>query len=77
MGAIRSEGRPSGVPRNHDEGGKLERKRSGPPHLVPLSRQAVSILRELYFFDGTDWLCFPLGVVFSFREIRVTYAQQC
>ncbi|WP_075644100.1 tyrosine-type recombinase/integrase [Caballeronia udeis] len=45
--------------------GKLERKRSGPPHLVPLSRQAVSILRELYFLTG------PTGYVFPSRKAGV------
>jgi integrase len=39
--------------------GKLERKRSGPPHLVPLSRQAVSILRDLYILTGPTSYVFP------------------
>ncbi|AXL53633.1 hypothetical protein DSC91_007151 [Paraburkholderia caffeinilytica] len=39
--------------------GKLERKRSGPPHLVPLSRQAVEILRELYPLTGPEGYVFP------------------
>ena len=39
--------------------GKLERKRNGPPHLVPLSEQAVAILRDLYPLTG------PEGVRFS------------
>ncbi|MFM0079010.1 integrase arm-type DNA-binding domain-containing protein [Paraburkholderia sediminicola] len=39
--------------------GKLERKESGPPHLVPLSRQAVAILRELHPLTGSTGYVFP------------------
>jgi integrase len=45
--------------------GKLERKRSGPPHLVPLPRQALSILRDLYILTG------PTGFVFPSRKAGV------
>jgi integrase len=45
--------------------GKLERKRNAPPHLVPLSRQAVSILKQLYFLTG------PTGYVFPSRKAGV------
>ena len=39
--------------------GRLERKRSGPPHAVPLSRQAVAILRALYPLTGPNGYVFP------------------
>ncbi|MFC5428084.1 tyrosine-type recombinase/integrase [Paraburkholderia denitrificans] len=45
--------------------GKLARKNSGPPHLVPLSRQAVAILRDLYPLTG------PEGYVFPSRKARL------
>ncbi|TDR04338.1 tyrosine-type recombinase/integrase [Paraburkholderia silvatlantica] len=34
-------------------------KESGPDHLVPLSRQAVAILRDLYLLTGRGRFCFP------------------
>jgi integrase len=39
--------------------GKLARKKGGPPHLVPLSRQTVSILRDLYPLTGPEGYVFP------------------
>lgn len=39
--------------------GKLERKISGAPHLVPLSHQAVAVLRELYPLTGPEGYVFP------------------
>jgi integrase len=54
--------------------GKLERKRSGPPHLIPLSRQAVSILRDLYILTGPTGYVFPswkVGVPISDGTINV------
>lgn len=42
--------------------GKLARKKDGPPHYVPLSRQAVAILRDLYPLTG------PVGYVFPSRK---------
>ncbi|MEX3690460.1 tyrosine-type recombinase/integrase [Paraburkholderia sp. BR14263] len=39
--------------------GKLARKKDGPPHRVPLSRQAVAILRDLYPLTGPEGYVFP------------------
>lgn len=39
--------------------GKLACKSSGPPHLVPLSRQAVAVLRDLYPLTGPEGYVFP------------------
>lgn len=45
--------------------GRLERKQNGPPHLVPLPREAVAILKDLYPLTG------PKGFVFSSRKAGV------
>ena len=37
---------------------RVEGKKNGDPHLVPLSRQAVEILRKLYPLTGHGALCF-------------------
>jgi len=45
--------------------GCLERKQNGPPHLVPLPREAVAILKDLYPLTG------PKGFVFPSRKAGV------